>query len=127
MKQMIVFSVILALLTVALCCISTVMIHRSLDKMSDLHETVLSLSDEGDKEGALVALTALAQEWSDVDIWMEMLTDHEDIHYVREQIVSAKALLQNDDIAQYQQCMALVREGLDHIHRAEAVSLSNVF
>lgn len=127
MKQMIVFSIVLLLATALICCGSTLLIHKVLDRMEDIHEQALSCTDIDDAEGALVALTQLAQLWSEADYWMEMLTDHADIHNVREQIVSAKALLEHDDIAQYHQSMALVREGLDHIRRSESLSLSNLF
>jgi len=127
MKQMTIFSGILLVLTIALCFGSTYMIHGVLDEMDRMHGHVLDCSDRGDAQGAIDALAGMARQWSDADRWMEMLADHEDIHSVREQIVSAKALLENEDIAQYRQCMALVREGLDHIRRSETLSLSNLF
>ena len=127
MKQMILSSFVLLLIAALVCICSTVLILSVLDEMSDLHEKALSYTDSDDREGALVALSQLAQCWSDADKWMEMLTDHEDIHAVREQIVSAKALLEHDDLAQYHQCMALLRESLDHIRRHESMSLSNIF
>jgi len=127
MKAMAFFSVILLLCTLALCIASTILVHSLLDEMALLHEETLSCTDNDDPKGALVALTNMARLWSDSGVWLEMLADHEDIHNVREQIVSAKALLENDDMAQYRQSMALVREGLDHIRRAEALSLSNIF
>lgn len=126
MKKMIALSLVLLLLTGLLCYGSTRLIHGTLDRMADLHEQILSYTDSDEKERALVALTQMAQLWTDASRWLEMLADHGDVHSVREQIVSAKALLEHDDIAQYSQCMALVREGLDHIRRSESLSLNNL-
>lgn len=126
MKQMIAFSAALLLATLALCIGSTWKVRSHLDEMSGLHAQALTCTENEDVQGALAGLTAMAQCWADADEWMEMLADHEDVHNVREQIVSAKALLAHDDMAQYQQCMALVREGLDHIRRSLSMSLSNI-
>ena len=126
MKRAIFTSVVLLALATLVCVGSSFLIRNSLDRMSDLHEQVLACTDADDKAGALDALGQTAEYWEKCGYWMEMLTSHEDLHNVREQIVSAKALLENDDIAQYQQCMALLREALDHIRRHESMNLSNV-
>lgn len=127
MKQAIIFSIALLLIAALICIGSTLLIRRSLDRMSDLSEQILSHTDRDDTAAALDSLAQIAEYWSKCSVWMEMLTSHEDIHAVREQVVSAKALLENDDIAQYHQCMALLRESLDHIRRHESMALSNVF
>lgn len=127
MKQAIISGCVLLALAVAVCVGSTLLIRTALDRMSDLHEQTLSFTDANETEQALDSLTQTAEYWSKCSVWMEMLTDHEDIHSVREQIVSAKALLEHDDIAQYHQCMALLRESLDHLRRHESMALSNVF
>lgn len=127
MKQALITGFIFLVAAAAVCIGSTLLIHTSLDRMSDLHEQTLSFTDSENTEAALDSLTQTAEYWGKCSVWMEMLTSHEDIHSVREQIVSAKALLEHDDIAQYHQCMALLRESLDHIRRHESLALSNIF
>ncbi len=127
MKRTCIGAMILLILSFVVCFGSTMLIHATLDEMENLHEATLSCTDEEDKDGAIEHLVQLGTVWSKASPWMEMLTSHEDIHNVREQIVSSKALLEHDDLAQYHQCMALLRESIDHIRRHESMTLSNLF
>lgn len=127
MHKAVIAALVLLVLAAGVCIGSTVMIHRVLDQMEDLHEQIMVCTDLDDRKGALVALAQMGTIWSDATRWMEMLAPHEDIHTVREQIVSSRALLEHDDIAQYHQCMALLRESINHLRRHESMTLSNVF
>lgn len=127
MQRAIIAAFVLLALSAGVCIASTCSIGQTLDKMETMHEEVLSYTDIDETDGALVALSRLATLWSEAGGWMEIVAPHEDVRDVRDQIVSAKALLENGDLAQYHQCMALLREALEHLRRHEKVSLSNVF
>lgn len=127
MRAAIAVSCVVLVLALGICFGGSLFIHGALDKLEELRMETLERSDAEDEEGALESLTKLAEVWCKYEPYLEMLTSHEDVHRVLEEIVSAKALYAREDIAQYEQSMALLGESIEHIRKHESVSLSNIF
>lgn len=127
MRVSIGISLVVLALALGICFGGSAFIHGALDQVEELRMEALSRSDGEDIEGTMESLTKLAEVWSRYEPYLEMLTSHEDVHRVLEEVVSAKALYNREDIAQYEQSMALLGESIEHIRKHESVSLSNIF
>ena len=127
MRRSLIVSGVLLALAVAVCALSDAAIERTLDGAEQLRLRVLAQAEREDDVGALEAVTQLALYWTEREPLMEMLTSHEHIRRVREEFVSGKLLLQLGDRDAFEEHMALLGEGLEHIRRHETVSLANIF
>ena len=119
--------VILVLCAVACLCASSLFtILHTVEGMENLRMQSLQRVSEGDLEGAEEYLTKLAGHWREMTPHLEILTDHNDLHNVAEEIMDARISLERGFLDDYYKAMALLGEGIAHIRAQEELSLANL-
>ncbi|MEG2859134.1 MAG: DUF4363 family protein [Clostridia bacterium] len=127
MRVKLIATLLVLILSVALCVASMQVVFHEIVMMEDLTEKVLERASAGDTAGAREALAQMAEKWEGARPMLEALTPHEDLHQVTLQYVEATSNLESGDWDDFARAMALLKEMLKHLHEHEELSWSNLF
>ena len=126
MKVKLIATIVVLVLSVAICAFSMWFAFTEIDKMEYQTSLVYECMDRGDREGAREALAQMATQWEKAGPILRSLTPHEDLHSVIIQYVEATSNLETDDDDDFMRSMALLSEALDHLREHETLSLPNL-
>lgn len=109
-----------------ICAFSLIMIGHISDEMEEIRVSVLERIDAGDQEGAREELGQMKETWGRNEKLLAVLTSHDDLHEIAELIIESGAHLDAGDPDDFVRSMALLGEAIEHLHREEKLSLSNI-
>lgn len=126
MKGTLISMLAVAVLAAGICAFSLLMIEHVSDEMEEMHVSVLDRIDTGDWEGAREGLGRMKEMWGRHENVMAVLSSHDDLHSITELIIESAAHLDAGDPDDFVWSMALLGEAIEHLHREERLSLSNI-
>ena len=113
-------------LTVGVCVFSMTFITDVCGRMEEVHDAVMDCAEEGDREQAHEELCRMAQIWKRHEAVMAVLVAHGSIHEITGLLIQAEASLEADDITDFFESMAQLKQALGHMQQDEKLHLSNI-
>lgn len=126
MKGTLISMLAVAALVGAVCVFSLLMIGHVAGEMEEMRVSVLDRIDAGDREGAREELGRMKEMWGRHEDVLAVLASHDDLHEITELIIESAAHLDAGDPDDFTRAMALLGEAIEHLHREEKPSLSNI-
>lgn len=127
MRTQMTMAIVVTIVSVALCFASVAYIDEATDELSDLAMQLMDYAEAEDYAHASETLVIMANQWARHRPILEMISDHEDLHNVTEQLVESQVHLKYEHANDFYQSMALLDESLRHIRDSERFSIANIF
>lgn len=125
MRRMLIVTVTVFVLSMALCTLSAVNVHRVTHEMRHLRSGAILHMEKGEIQAVEETLAELANYLAENSGWLEIVCSHDDIHEIKGAIIDAQASVEFGIEDDFYQAIYRFGEGLDHIASIEEFRLSN--
>jgi len=126
MRRMLIVTIGLLILSMALCTLTAVNVHRVTHRMRHLRSEAILHMENGEIQAVEETLAELANNLAENSGWMEMVCSHDDIHEIKGAVIDARASVEFGIEDDFYQAIYRFGEGLDHIASIEEFSWSNL-
>ena len=120
-------ALIVLVLSVALCAVSTLAVGRAVGRAEALRLSAERAARLGDADGALSQMRALEANWREDGRWLELVTSHDALSDVRGGIADALLCLEAGNRTEFLRASAAVAAALERLRATEAVRMMNLF
>ena len=126
MRKMLIVTAALFVLSMAVCTLNAVSIHRVTHRMRHLRSEAILAMEAGEIQRVEETLSELANCLAENEGWMQLVCDHDDLHDLKGEIIDAQASVEFGIEDDFYQAIYRFGEGLDHIASVEEISLGNL-
>ena len=127
MRRTLILALIVLVLSVALCAVSTLAMGRAVGRAEALRLSAERAARLGDADGALSQMRALEANWREDGRWLELVTSHDALSDVRGGIADALLCLEAGNRTEFLRASAAVAAALERLRATEAVRMMNLF
>ena len=127
MRRTILITLSTLLISMILCTLSRISVHRVVNHARHLRTEAIEAMDEQQIQRAETVLVELAGFMEDKQPLLEVLCEHDDLHEIKAAIIDAQASIEFGITDDFYQAIYRFGERLEHIADTESVRLSNLY
>ena len=126
MRSRLIVVISMLVFSVLLCLTSMLYVYNVMDRADEMRLKIILLAEQKRYDEAEVELVDALTYITNVSPILEVLTPHEDLHELTNQLTDARVSLAIRDMDDFRKAVVLFRQNIEHIRAHEALSLSNI-
>ena len=127
MRRTILITLTTLLISMILCTLSRISVHRVVNHARHLRTEAIEAMDAQEVQRAETVLVELAVFMEDKQPLLEVLCEHDDLHEIKAAIIDAQASIEFGITDDFYQAIYRFGEGLEHIADVESLRLTNFY
>ena len=127
MRRTILITLTTLLISMVLCTLSRISVHRVVNHARHLRTEAIEAMDAQEVQRAETVLVELAVFMEDKQPMLEVLCEHDDLHEIKAAIIDAQASIEFGITDDFYQAIYRFGERLEHMADTESVRLSNLY